>query len=117
MDDCRFLASKPAPHPMVSGSRLSTHSGTPLYSDEASNYQRLIGRLLYLQISRPDISFLVHKLSHFLAKPCSEHLKAAHHLLRYLKGTSGQGILLQSTNTFQLKAFVDSDWGACLDKR
>lgn len=37
--------------------------------------------------------------------------------MRYLKGTIGQGILLQSTNSFQLKAFVDSDWASCLDAR
>lgn len=97
--------------------KLSAISGTPLSADNASYYRRLIGRLLYLQISRPDICFSVHKLSQFIAKPTTAHLAAAHHLLWYLKGSAGQGILLRKSPSFQLKAFVDADWGSCLDTR
>lgn len=104
-------------YPMVPSLRLSAASGDFLDSDNASEYRRLIGRLLYLQISRPDICFPVHKLSQYVAKPCVDHMKVAHHLLRYLKGTAGQGILLKASNNFQLKAFVDSDWGSCPDSR
>ena len=56
---------------------------------DISQYRRLIGRLLYLTLSQPDITFFVHKLSQFLAKPRVPHLKAAHHLLRYLKSHPG----------------------------
>ena len=77
----------------------------------------MIGRLIYLQISRPDICFFVHRLSQFLHKPTKHHLDAAHHLLKYLKGSPGQGILIKPIDSFHLKAFLDADWGSCLDTR
>lgn len=94
---------------MLSTLRISAASGDPLSGEESSAYRRLIGQLLYLQISRPDICYSVHKLSQYLTKPHTEHLQAANHLLRYLKGTVGQGIFLHASPDCQLKAFVDSD--------
>lgn len=82
-----------------------------------SQYRSLIGRLLYLTITRPDISFVVHKLSQFIAHPRSPHLQAAHHLLRYLKQTMGQGMFFPKTDFLQLKAFSDVDWGSFTDSR
>lgn len=63
LEDCGVLASKPAACPMVPNLRLSASTGIPLKNEETSHYRCLIGRLLYLQISRPDICFAVHKLS------------------------------------------------------
>ncbi|XP_022149023.1 uncharacterized protein LOC111017543 [Momordica charantia] len=76
---------------------------------DASIYRRLIGCLLYLIISRPDISFAVNKLSQFVSRPCKIHLAAVYHLLRYL--------FLPVSSSFQLRAFADSDWASCLDSR
>ena len=84
---------------------------------DVAAYRRLIGRLLYLTLSRPDIMFTVHKLSQFVACSHLPHLKAAHHLLRYLKSHPGQEIFFSSTHSLQVKAFSDSDWGSCLDTR
>lgn len=117
IEDCSFMASKPAAQPMTPGLRLSGLSGDLLGSEEASSYSQLIGRLLYLQISRPNISFALHKLSQFFSQPQTAHLNAAYHVLRHLKGSAGQGILFHAAKDFQLKAFVDSDWGGCLDSR
>lgn len=114
LDDCGVLVAIPTSYPMTPNLKLSATSGIPLEQDEASNYRRLIGRLLYLKISRPNICFSIHKLSQYVAKPYSHHLAAAHHLLRYLKSTAGQGILLRPSNDFHLKDFADSDWGLVL---
>ena len=81
MEDSGFLAAKPALAPFPFDLKLTATAGIPLNLDDASSYRRLIGRLLYLQISRPDVSFAVHKLSQYVAKPYTEHLSAAHHLL------------------------------------
>lgn len=64
--------------------KLSKESGPFLSAEDATVYRRLVGRLLYLQISRPDISFAVHRLSQFLQQPSVVHLHAAHQLLRLL---------------------------------
>lgn len=115
LEDTTFLASKPCNLPMDPNVKLQLDQGDLL--QEPSVYRRLIGRLLYLTISRPDITFTVHKLSQFVAHPRSSHLSAAHHLLRYLKGSPGQGIFLPSSSNFQLRAFTDSDWASCPDSR
>lgn len=115
LEDTGFLGCKPTSIPMDPNLRLSA-DGSDLLNDPTS-YRRLIGRLLYLTVSRPDITFAVHKLSQYVARPCQSHLDAAYYLLRYLKGTPGQGILFQPTDVFCIRAFTDSDWGACLDSR
>ncbi|GJZ52331.1 putative reverse transcriptase, RNA-dependent DNA polymerase, LTR copia-type gag-polypeptide [Tanacetum coccineum] len=57
---------------------------------DATQYQRLVGRLLYLQATRPDITYAVNILSQFVSDPCQNHFEAANRVLRYLKGMPGQ---------------------------
>ena len=59
---------------------------------DAAQYRRLIGKLMYLTLSRPDIAYAVHRLSQFLAQPRVPHMKAATRILQYIKGTPGQGV-------------------------
>ena len=63
---------------------------------DISQYKRLISLLLYLNLSRPNITFDVHKLSQYLSQPRLPHLQVAHHLLRYLKSNPGQELFFSS---------------------
>lgn len=81
--------------------------GTPLSDPEV--YRRIIGKLIYLTITRPDICYSVQLLSQFMQSLTSVHLQAAKHVLRYLLTAPGQGILLASNTSAQLTAFCDSD--------
>ena len=54
----------------------------------AGEYQRLVGRLIYLAHTRPNISYAINILSQFMHSPRLSHLQAAHQVLRYLKGTT-----------------------------
>lgn len=115
LEDSGFLACKPVSTPMDPRISLSSTGGEPL--SDHTQYRRIIGRLLYLTLSRPDITFAIHKLSQYVAQPRLPHLQAVHHLLRYLKGNPGQGLLFPASSTHQLQAFSDADWGTCLDTR
>lgn len=77
--------------------------------DDASMYRGLIGRLLFLIISRLDINYSMHKLSQFMSKPREPHLKVAYRVIQYLKGTSRRGLFFPSKSSLHVKAFVDAD--------
>jgi hypothetical protein len=78
----------------------------------------LIGSLNYLSIlTRPDISYAVSKLSQFLKHPGLPHFTAAMQVFRYLNGTMYRGLHFQKQDSYNLRAFIDSDWGNCPDTR
>uniref|UniRef100_A0A2N9FQ47 Reverse transcriptase Ty1/copia-type domain-containing protein n=1 Tax=Fagus sylvatica TaxID=28930 RepID=A0A2N9FQ47_FAGSY len=64
-----------------------------------------------------NLSYSVQKLSQFMAKPTTSHLTAARRVLKYVKGSPGQGLFFSSSNNLQLKSFFNSDWASCPDIR
>ncbi|PNX90529.1 putative copia-type protein, partial [Trifolium pratense] len=109
--DTGFTSAKPAPVPMNPSVHFNDDDEELL--QDVSQYRRLIGRLIYLTISRPDITYAVNRLSQFMAKPKTVHLQAVHHLLQYLKATADQGLLFPANSSDRLTAYVDADWGSC----
>ncbi|XP_071693037.1 secreted RxLR effector protein 161-like [Rutidosis leptorrhynchoides] len=80
---------------------------------DPSQYRRLVGRLLYLTVTRPDITYSVNQLRQFLSKPRKNLMDAAVRILRYLKGTPGQGLFLPSSGGLELLAYCDASWLSC----
>ncbi|KAE9607911.1 putative RNA-directed DNA polymerase [Lupinus albus] len=115
LQDSGLLASKPCSNPLDNNIKLHNKSSVP-FSDIIA-YRRLIGRLVYLTHTRPDISFSVSHLSQFLAAPTIDHFKAALRVLKYIKGSPGKGLFFPSKNTACLKGYSDSDWASCIDTR
>lgn len=109
---CGLLAAKPTKFPMDSNLKLSQSDGELL--DDPAVYRRLVGRLLYLTITRLDLSYAVQSLSQFMAHPRQPQLHAAYSVLRYLKISPGQGPFFPSSSQFHLKAFCDLDWAGSL---
>ena len=72
-------------------------------------YRQLIGKLLYLMITQPNLSYSVNRLNQYLANPQSTHLQVVHKILQYIKGIVNQGLYFPSSSTTQLKAFTDSN--------
>lgn len=106
-----MLGCHPAGSPIDQNHRLSLADGA--YLADPQTYRRLVGRLIYLVATRPDLTYSIHVLSQFMNKPREEHWLAALKVVRYLKGTLGQGILLRADSPKNLKGWCDSDWGAC----
>lgn len=110
-----MLECKPSSVPMVPNLKLSKTDGV-LIEDRAL-YRRIVGRLMYLTITRPDITFAVNKLCQFSSAPRTDHLKAVFRVLQYIKGTVGQGLFYSASPDLTLKGFADADWAACPDSR
>nr|GEW72590.1 ribonuclease H-like domain-containing protein [Tanacetum cinerariifolium] len=78
-----------------------------------THYQKLVGKLIYLTMTRHDISYAVHCLSQVMHSPMKSHLRLAFRVLRYLKKEHGLGISFKQSNNANLRVFVDSDWAKC----
>ncbi|XP_019154341.1 PREDICTED: uncharacterized protein LOC109150820 [Ipomoea nil] len=111
ISEAGLLGAKPVNVPIEQNHKLGLAS-SPIFSNPLA-YQRLVGRLIYLAVTRPDLAYSVHVLSQFMQEPHDEHLEAALRVVRYLKGTPGQGILLRADSDLTLQGWCDSDWAAC----
>jgi hypothetical protein len=95
---------------------------TRLTPDRLTLYQSIVGSLLYAALTtRPDIAFAVSELSRFSTQATEFHLQAAYHTLRYLAGTTNQGLVFKS-NGFDpenptSEVYVDASWGNDLEAR
>ncbi|KAL0402179.1 UNVERIFIED_CONTAM: Retrovirus-related Pol polyprotein from transposon RE1 [Sesamum latifolium] len=112
--DVGLASCKPAKTPLPLGVKFSAHT-TPL--EDPSPYRRLVGRLLYLSFTRPDIAFGAQQLSQYVHQPGQEHMDAALHLVHYLTGDPKQGLFFPRSNSPHLTAFCDADWAGCIDTR
>ncbi|XP_048241186.1 secreted RxLR effector protein 161-like [Haliotis rufescens] len=82
-------------------------------------YRVIVGSLIYIMTAtRPDLCYIVTKLSQYMAKPTTTQLGMAKHTLRYIKGTAEQGLtFVKSCDPLQLVGFCDADWGSSADRR
>jgi hypothetical protein len=78
--------------------------------EDATKYRQLMGSLIYLITTRPDISFVVGFLFRFMQKPCEGHWFAAKRVLKYLKGTQDFGLRYSKVDDFNLIGYSDSDF-------
>jgi len=85
---------------------------------DSTKYRGLIGSLLYLTTSRPNIQFGVCLCARFQANPKESHFKAAKRILKYLKGTNNVGLWYPCDSNITLSSFLDSNYAGCkLDRK
>ncbi|XP_028077051.1 uncharacterized protein LOC114279073 [Camellia sinensis] len=87
--------------------KLNTIDGVPL--DDPTLYRKLVGCLVYLIVTHPDLAYVVHVVSQFVSAR-STHWAALLRILRYLRSIIFQGLLFSSTSSFDLVAYADADW-------
>lgn len=110
-----YIGSKPSSIPTEPNLKISKDDIDLL--DDPTSYRRLVGRLLYLTITRPDLCYSVNRLSQFMGAPRTRHLQVALRILQYIKRTTGQGLHFPSSSFVQIKGFSDVDQGTCPDTR
>ncbi|KAK2976159.1 hypothetical protein RJ640_001087 [Escallonia rubra] len=110
-----MLNCKVAATPMNVNEKLKIEDGTQ--STDGRFFRSLVGGLIYLTHTRPDIAFSVGVVSRFMHNPTAHHLGAAKRILHYIAGTRDFGLWYSQVSNFRLVGFSDSDWAGCLDDR
>ncbi|KAL0548995.1 hypothetical protein IC582_013474 [Cucumis melo] len=108
MDECKAVST-----PMNQKEKLCKEDGADKVDE--GYFRSLIGCLMYLTATRPDILNAVSILSRFMYCASELHLKAAKRVIRYVKGTSDFGVKFTRGKEFKLIGFSDSDWGGSID--
>ena len=106
MMDCKIM-----PTHMASNLKLLNDASSE--SVDATMYHQMIGSLMYLTNTRPDICFAVNTLSQFLKYPRNVHLIAAKHVLRYLRGTIDYGLKYEANQKIILEGYDSKRTSGC----
>ncbi|XP_049360763.1 uncharacterized mitochondrial protein AtMg00810-like [Solanum verrucosum] len=80
-------------------------------------YRKLVGSLVYLTMTRPNISYAVQVLSQFVVNPYRIHHTALLRVIRYVRGSMIQGVLFRSDSSIHLEGYIDADWAGCPNSR
>ena len=110
MEDC-----KPVSTSMVTGCKISKYDESK--EVDQRQYRSMIGSLLYVTASRPDIMQAVGQVAIFQASPKESHVLAVKRIFRYLKGTMDYGLWYPKGNELTLIAYTDADWTSCVENR
>ena len=105
--------SKPVSTPLVVNEKLTKNDNGS--KADALIYRSLIGSLLYLSATRPDVMYPASLLSRFMHSPSQFHLSAAKRVLRYIRGTTDYGVWYLKNESKQLMGYADSDWAGSLE--
>ena len=84
---------------------------------DKGRYQRLVGKLNFLNHTRPDITYIVGLLTQFMKDPRESHWQAAHRVLAYLKGTARHRLFFKRNGGLKLEVFTDADFGGSMVDR
>lgn len=115
LDKFDMSNSKPVGVLVVPGFKLSkVGEGAKL---DATYYKQIVGILMYLISTRPDIMYSVALISRYMENPTEIHMQAAKRVMRYLKGTTDLGILYIKPKLNKLPRYTDNDYAGDLDDR
>ncbi|KAG6476380.1 hypothetical protein ZIOFF_065620 [Zingiber officinale] len=113
MKKFNMLGCNPVSTPLIMGEKLKKEDGGK--AADVTHYRSLIGNLLYLTATRPDLMYAASLLSRFMQSPSHFHLGAAKRVLRYVQGTTDLGLSFQKNHALNLVGYCDSDLGGSLD--
>ncbi|BBG94371.1 ABC-2 type transporter family protein [Prunus dulcis] len=115
LTDIGMLDCKPADTPIVQNHHLGEYPDQVPTNKE--RYQRLVGRLIYLSHTRPDIAYAVSVVSQFMHSPSEDHMNAVLRILRYLKSAPGKGLMFSKHGHLNIDGYSDADWAGNVTDR
>lgn len=111
-----MLDCKPVDTPIMQNYKSVEH--TDSIPEDKENYQKLVGKLIYLSHTRPDIAYAVSVASQFMHSPKQEHMELVTRIIRYLKGSPGRGVMYKNNGNLDVCGYTDADWaGSQVDRR
>nr|GFA41110.1 retrovirus-related Pol polyprotein from transposon TNT 1-94 [Tanacetum cinerariifolium] len=110
-----FESCDPVDTPMVEKSKLDEDREEKVVNP--SHYRGMIGTLLYLTASRPDLQFAICMCARYQARPTEKHVHAVKTIFRYIYGTVHRGLWHPKDSSVALTAFADADHAGCQDTR
>ncbi|KAH9751535.1 hypothetical protein KPL71_014332 [Citrus sinensis] len=115
LEEIGMSGCRPSDTPVDPNQKLGEVSNGVLV--DKGRYQRLVGKLIYLSHTRPDIAFAISAVSQYMHSPYAEHLEAVHKILRYLKSTPGRGLLFKKSDQRSVEVFTDANWAGLVSDR
>ncbi|BBG99378.1 hypothetical protein Prudu_009048, partial [Prunus dulcis] len=115
LTDTGMLDCKPADTSIVQNHHLGEYPDQVPTNKE--RYQRLVGRLIYLSHTRPDIAYAVSVVSQFMHSPSEDHINAVLRILRYLKSAPRKGLMFSKHGYLNIDGYLDADWAGNVTDR
>ncbi|KAJ9678560.1 hypothetical protein PVL29_020667 [Vitis rotundifolia] len=115
LDETGMLGCKPAETPIEPNVKLQPIKAKNV--KDRDRYQRLVGRLIYLSHTHPDIAFSISMVSQYMHATGPKHFEAVYRILRYLKRTPSRALLFKSRGHLQIEAYTDADWAGSIVNR
>jgi hypothetical protein len=110
-----MLECKPISTPMEANAKLCAHAGKDL--QDGAMYRQLVGSLIYLTLTRPDISYAVGVVSRYMQQPKKPHLEVVQRILRYVKDTINYGLFYKKGDEVKIIGYCDADYAGDHDTR
>ncbi|RVW74496.1 Retrovirus-related Pol polyprotein from transposon RE1 [Vitis vinifera] len=109
-------SSEPTETPIIPNHKLGEYPNQ--VPTDKGRYQRLVGKLIYLSHTRPDIAYAVSVVGQFMHCPSEDHMSAIMQILRYLKSSPGNGLMFSKNDHLRVEGYTDADWaGNIMDRK
>ncbi|RVW17554.1 Retrovirus-related Pol polyprotein from transposon RE1 [Vitis vinifera] len=110
-----LLECKPADIPIVQNHKLGEYVDQVLADKQ--RYQRLVGKLIYLSHTRPDIVYAMSVVSQFMHRPSEDHMDAVMRILHYLKSSPRKGLMFSKNGHLKVVGYTNADWAGNITNR
>jgi hypothetical protein len=110
LDHASLTDHQTAETPMELNVQIMPTDGEPL--EDPTRYRHIVGSLVYLGVTRPDISYSVHILNQFVSAPTQIHYSHLLHVPRYLRRTISYCLSFSRSSSLQLQAYCDATWAS-----